>query len=88
MRKPEIEWKYFTIYNCHRIIRNVCLQLGVAAHAYNPSPWEAKVGESLRVQGQRGLQSDFSASLNSILKPCLKKDKERKVDLVEVEKNW
>jgi hypothetical protein len=49
----------------------------VLAHAFNPSTWE--VGESLRVQGQPGLQSEeFQDSQGYTEKPCLEKPQKKK----------
>lgn len=47
--------------------------LGMVAHVCHPSTWEAEVGESLQVQGQPGLHSEFKASLTYIKRPCLTK---------------
>ena len=41
-------------------------------HAFNPSTLEAEAGESLWVQGQPGLHSEFQDSLGYTEKPCLK----------------
>jgi hypothetical protein len=53
----------------------------VAAHAFNPSTWEAEAGD-FWVQGQPGLQSEFQDSQGYTEKPCLekpqKKEKENK----------
>ena len=43
----------------------------MVGHTFNPSPWEAEAGGSLRVRAQPGLQSEFQASLDYIVKPCL-----------------
>jgi hypothetical protein len=43
--------------------------LGVVAHAFNLSTWEAEAGRFLR--GQPDLQSEFQDSQGYIEKPCL-----------------
>jgi hypothetical protein len=43
-------------------------------HNCNPSTWEAEAG-GLWVWGQPGLYSKFQASLEYILRPCLKEGK-------------
>jgi hypothetical protein len=49
----------------------------VAAHAFNPSTWEAEVGGFLS-RGQPGLQSEFQDSHGYTEKPCLEKPKKKK----------
>ena len=54
----------------------LCVGWVVVAHAFNPSPWEAEAGGSLRVRGQPGVQNKFWDSQNGYTeKPCLKKPK-------------
>jgi hypothetical protein len=48
---------------------------GVVAHTFNPSTWEAEVGENFWVRGQPGLQSEFQDSQDYTEKPCLEKTK-------------
>lgn len=43
--------------------------------AYNPSTQAADTGGSLQVRGQPGLKSECKASINCIVRPCLKKAK-------------
>jgi hypothetical protein len=46
-------------------------------HACNPSTQETK-GGGLRVPGQPRLHREFKASIGYIVRPCLKKEKEKK----------
>jgi hypothetical protein len=46
--------------------------LGVVAHTFNPSTWEAEAGGFL-VQVQPGLQSEFQDSQGYTEKHCLEK---------------
>jgi hypothetical protein len=49
-------------------------KLGVVAHTFNPSTWEAEAGD-FWVQGQPGLQSEFQDSQGYTEKPYLEKQK-------------
>jgi hypothetical protein len=47
-------------------------------HTFTPSTWEAEAGESLRVQGQPGLQSEFQNNQVYTEKHCLEKNQNHK----------
>jgi hypothetical protein len=49
----------------------------MVTHPYNLSTQETEAGGS-RVQSQSGLQNEFTASLDYIVRPCLKKKKKKK----------
>lgn len=49
------------------------IKRGVVAHTCDPSTPEAEAGGWQGVQGHRELQSEMKASLNCIMKLCLKK---------------
>ena len=52
----------------------------MVAYAFNPSTWEAEAGESLRVQGQPGLQELVPGQLELLQRDTLsqkRKEKER-----------
>lgn len=48
-------------------------ELGLLAHSFHLSTWEVGSGQSLWVQGQQELASEFKASLYCIVRPCVKK---------------
>jgi hypothetical protein len=62
------------------------VMLGVVAHAFNPSTWEADAGRFLKLnpkpktktEFEAGLQSEFQDSQGYTEKPCLEKPKKKK----------
>lgn len=53
------------------------------ARTYSPSTWEAEVGGLLWVQTQLSLHSEFKASVNYMVRSCLKKQKQNKTKGME-----
>lgn len=54
------------------------LLLGVVVHNCDPSIQEDEAGGSLQFRGQPQLYGDFKASLNCIMRPCLKNNNKTK----------
>jgi hypothetical protein len=65
-----------TCMHVHTCIK-IRAELGVVAHAFNPSTWEAEAGGFLSSR-PAWLQSEFQDSQSYTEKPCLEKPKKKK----------